>query len=267
MERVVSVLSMLAILLAAGLPAQGQGTLSPFPKQLRAASKCNITSPAKPVARSVRVTVPVPAMAPCAPARSCPGVRPAPIQPGPVPVRVDIAVRPEGCNPIRSVPVVYRDPGFVGPIISHSVGLAGAALAAPFRLLEMFAPVDSPPASMPRRCGPPPRGMNCGTPPPAFCRPVPPCPVPPARMAHALCRPQLACAPPGPSVAPLPSCARPPCCGPDLPPAIVREDPEPFCAPQSLIGGLLSLPSTLIERGRLLGDMGAETPQPTQYPR
>ncbi len=101
----------------------------------------------QPVAQSVRVTVPVaplpkPYMLPaCGQSPYCPPPAAAPPSRS-IPVRVDIAVRPEACDQRPAVPVVYRDPGFLGPIISHSIGLIGAAIAAPFRVAEMLCPLD-----------------------------------------------------------------------------------------------------------------------------
>jgi len=172
----------------------------------------------------------------------------------PMPVRVDIAVRPEACNQRRPVPVVYRDPGFLGSIISHSLGLAGATIAAPFRVAEMLLPWEASSLSQQRQCGPRPRVPNCGFQSSASPRFAPKCPVPVTQPMPS-CAPVVACAPPGPSVAPLPPCALPPPCGPFMPPALVERD-EPPCAPQSLLGGIVQLPFTLAERGRFIGDMG-----------
>lgn len=214
--------------------------------------------PAPPVARSVNVTVPLPQTTQVQIPRPCGSVAPycqpaAPPPSRPMPVRVDIAVRPESCDRRHPVPVVYRDPGFLGPIVAHSVGLVGAAIAAPFRIVEMFCPVPVQPC--PQRCCQRPAPNPCGyqQPIPAF---VPKCPVPCTQPVPP-CRPVFACAPQGPSVAPLPSCAPPQPCGPFMPPAMVQRDEEPPCAPQSLLGGLINLPSTLITRGRLVHDLGA----------
>lgn len=216
--------------------------------------------PAPPVARSVNIAVPVPqAPHPCVPrtygpgARyGCPPVATAP-PPRPMPVRVGITVHPETRGQRRPVSVVYRDPGFLGPIICHSVGLVGAAISAPFRIAEMLCPLPTQPCRP--RCSPAPQPPRCGSqrqPVPCF---VPKCPVPCTAPAPP-CGLRLACAPPGPSVAPLPPCATPQPCRPFMPPALVARGEEPPCAPQSLIGGLVNLPSRLLKRGRFVADMG-----------
>lgn len=214
----------------------------------------------QPVARTVNATVRVPS--PNKP-NSGPGVYsaqpwcapapPATASGRPLPVRVEVAVRPESCEQRRPIPVVYRDPGFMGPIIRHSVGLAGATVAAPFRVLEMLVPLDASSNVGNRRCGPP-RPQNCGYRGLSVPRFAPPCPPPVTRPAYA-CVPRVGCAPTGPSVAPLPPCGAPSSCGPYMPPAMVER--EPPCAPQSLLGGVLDLPFRLMSRGRLLGDIGS----------
>ncbi len=215
---------------------------------------------ARQVARSVRVTVPVPQ-----PPRQClpPGCRPSPMycpppvcapQPArPIPVSVDIAIRPESCDQRRPVPIVYRDPGFLGPIVRHSIGLVGATIAAPFRVAEMLCPVTAPPCPPRRPWGPPPCSINREYPRPGPCQFVPPCPTPMRRPMS--CRPLPACAPPAPSMAPFPPCFAPPTCGPNLPPALVQEYQFPQCEPQSLLSGIWNLPGQLIRNGRLTGDI------------
>lgn len=210
----------------------------------------------QPATRNVTVTVPVnPAPVPCGvplcgPVPYCPPSRAA-TPPRPMPVRVDIAVRPESCDQGRMVPVVYRDPGFLAPIIGHTVGLIGATIAAPFRVAEMLCPVG-PPACAPRRpCGPP----ACASP--------SPCP-PPLCMPPAPCRQAMACAPPGPSVAPMPPCAMPRPCDPNLPPALIAEYRFPQCEPQNLLSGICNFPARLRDRGRLTGDIGGPMHGPCQ---
>jgi hypothetical protein len=212
----------------------------------------------QPVARAVQVTVPMPQppkpyMPPrCVPPSYCPP--PAAAAPSrSMPVRVDIAVRPEACDQQRPVPVVYRDPGFLGPMISYSMGLIGATIAAPFRVAEMLVPLAGRSCPPKQPCGPPPRPQDCGYQgPPPFAAKCPP----PITQPAALCQSVFGCAPPGPSVAPLPPCAPPPACGPYMPPALVARDEEPPCAPQSLLGGLMQWPVTMLERGRIFGDLG-----------
>ncbi len=261
MVRIALMFGFLMVFLGTGIPALCQDIRGPQPPYRSGIHPCGPQLPPRPVppvARSVNVTVPLPqaprfcAPPACTPRYCCPPAGP-PAPSRPMPVRVDIAVRPEACDQRHPVPVVYRDPGFLGPIICHSVGLVGAAVSAPFRILEMLCPVPAKPC--PPRCGPAPRPGTCSYQHqnPSF---VPKCPVPCTQPAPP-CRPGLACAPPGPSVAPLPPGVSLPPCGPFMPPAMVERDEEPPCAPQGLIGGLIRLPSTLVERGRLVHDMGS----------
>lgn len=265
MVRVTFVFSLIVLVLVSSAPGFSQSAPGSYPGSFPGVRPCVPQQPIQPVARSVNVTVPVPqppkpCMPPaCVPAPYCPPPGAATAPSRPMPVRVDIAVRPEGCDQRRPVPVVYRDPGFLGPIISHSIGLIGATVAAPFRIAEMICPLDTSPCPPQRPCGPPPPPpLNCGyqSPPPQF---APKCPAP-ITQPVAPCPPVLTCAPCGPSVAPLPPCASPPPCGPFMSPAVVERDEEPPCAPQSLLGGLVQLPFTLAERGRFIGDMGRPSP-------
>jgi hypothetical protein len=214
----------------------------------------------QPVARSVQVTVPMPRPPrPCGatvclpPPMHClpPGSATAPSPP--MPVRVDIAVRPEECDQRYPVPIVYRDPGFLGPIIYHSVGLIGAAIASPFRVAEMLCPLEASACPSKQRCGPTSRPLNCCYPPPAAPQSASKCPAPITPPVS--CRPVLGCAPPGPSVAPLPSCAALPPCGPNLPPALVEEYQFSQLESQNLFSGIWNLPGSLVRSGRLAGDI------------
>ena len=113
---------------------------------------------AKAVARTVQVTVPLPRPAPpvCGPIPSlCPPVPYRPKDTRSMPVRVEVAVRPEGFEQRNPVPVVYRDPGFLGPMIRHGVGLVGATVSAPFRVAEMLVPVGCAPPAEACRPAPP----------------------------------------------------------------------------------------------------------------
>lgn len=220
----------------------------------------------QPVARSVQVTVPVPQ--PPRPYGGPPACRPspmycrpqaAPAPSPPMPVRVDIAVRPEASDQRHLVPVVYRDPGFLGPIVCHSVGLVGATIAAPFRVAEMLFPVEAPACRPKQPCGPSARPLNCGQWPPVSPPFARKCPMPLTRPACPCC-PVLACAPPGPSVAPLPPCGPPPSCGPNLPPALVEEYQFPQFEAQNLLSGILNLPGNVIRTGRFAGDVGKTSP-------
>ena len=220
----------------------------------------------QPVARSVQVTVPMPQPSRPSgppvclpPPMYCPPPKSATAPPPPLPVRVDIAVRPEECDQRYPVPVVYRDPGFLGPIIYHSVGLLGATIAAPFRVAEMFCPLEAPAYPPKQWCGPTSRPLNCGYQPPANPSFPQTCPVPFTQPVYP-CRQLFACAPPGPSVAPLPPCAAPQPCGPNLPPALVGEYQFPQFEPQNLLSGIWNLSGNLIRSGRLTGDIHKTPP-------
>ncbi len=258
----------LILLLASSVSAPCQGIPMMRPESrdnVRACAPRNTPQRLQPVARTVSATVrvPTPNRPYCGPGvfpsrPMCPPAPAAAPPSRPLPVRVEVSVRPESCEQRRPVPVVYRDPGFMGPIIRHSIGLAGATVAAPFRVLEMLVPLDASP-TLGRRCGTPPRAQACGYQRPPIPRFDPRCPPPLTRPAYA-CIPRPGCAPPGPAVAPLPPCAMPPGCGPFMPPAMVEREQEPPCAPQSLLGGVLDLPFRLLSRGRVLHDMGSMPP-------
>lgn len=265
-SAVMSCLSVLLVVSSVPALCQGIPLIRPtFPDNGRACVPQKAVQGPQPVARTVNATVRVPSPNKpyCGPGVSpsqplCAPAPPATAPVRPLPVRVEVAVRPELFEQRRQVPVVYRDPGFMGLIVRHTVGLAGATVAAPFRVLEMLIPLDAPPNAGNRRCGPP-RPQNCEYQQPAAPRFVPLCPPPVTRPAYA-CAPSVGCAPTGPSVAPLPPCSGPSGCGPYMPPAMVEQ--EPPCAPQSLLGGVLDLPFRLMSRGRVLGDMGS-----MPYPR
>ncbi len=232
---------------------------TPFPPKCAPMQPNAVSRAARPVPRTVSVTVPVPTPPPamCQPHFNgpCPTGSPYPAAPVAklMPVQVEVAVRPELCDKQNLAPVIYRDPGFFLPVISSAVSLTGAVIAAPFRLLETLIPVDVGP-----NCGPrvPPHGCSPPAPPPPVigkCGP-PPCMGPPV------------CAPVGPSVAPLPQKAVSPACGPVIPPMLVARDEEPPCAPQSLLGGILNFPSRLVHGGRFFGDMGVPPTGGQPYP-
>jgi|GEM_PF-1097315 len=225
------------------------------------AHSCTPRQQVQPVERRVQVTVPMPQPSrPCSPPACpsspiyCPPPVSATAPARPIPVRVDIAVRPEERGQQHLVPVAYGDPGFLRPIVNHSVRLLGATIAAPFRVAEMLCPLPAQ-EYPPRQCnGPTSPPPNCGyqqllT--PAY---TPMCPVPVARPAARSQR-HLTCAPPGPSVAPLPPCVAPSACDPHLPPALVEEYRFPQIEAQNLLSGILNLPLNLIRSGRLTGDM------------
>jgi hypothetical protein len=209
-------------------------------------------SAAQPEVRTVGVQLPVP----CAPSvlPPCPSgeVRYGPSRT--MPVRVEVAVKPEFPCDGRRIPVMFRDPGPLQPIISHGVGLIGATIAAPFRIAEALCPC-------PQQTCKPARALPCG--------PMPPAPPmsPVCHPAHAPCVsdphacPQpVAWAPVGPTVAPLPSASCAPRCGPNVPPRLVEEYQFPQYEAQDLLSGLWNLPGTLIRTGRVAGDIHKDAP-------
>jgi hypothetical protein len=234
--------------------AEAQGPMQ-IPQQYAASQQCSRPTSQIPVSRTVNVTVPLPTPSPATCPRPqnvpCSGVPaavcPTPPVAKPTPVRVEVSVRPEPCARPDKVPVVYRDPGFLQPIISSAVSLAGATIAAPFRLLETLVPLECARKCPPPVCRPPapPNCTACALP-----QMVPRCGPPP-------CMGPPVCAPSGPSVAPLPHRACPPACGPAIPPAMVSRNEEPPCEPASLLGGIINLPGRLVRQGRVFGDMGS----------
>jgi hypothetical protein len=234
------------------------GSRTTFPSSYQCPSPQRV----QPVAKSETVTVPVPQPPrPCAPpvcGKPPYGIPPAVPTSRSMPIRVDIAVQAEACEQRGMVPVVYRDPGFLAPIIGHAVGLIGATIAAPFRAAEMLCPIGATSCPPGRPCGPPPCLINSGCQPHAVPQFAPPCP--PARPQSVVCRPLLKCAPPGPSVAPLPPCRPMRACDVNLPPALVDEYQFPQCEPQDLLSGIWNLPGRLLNQGRLTGDMGRPAP-------
>jgi hypothetical protein len=148
---------------------------------------------------------------------------PVPAQPAPVsyPREYSAPTRQEAACGTRLVPVEFRDPGPVKPLVGHLIGATGAAVALPFRILESLCPIRCQPCPAP---APPCGQTGCsshafpvGPPVPQYSRPVAACaPV-------SACPRPLTCAPCGPEVAPLPSSASPPPCGPQIPPALLRE--------------------------------------------
>lgn len=176
-----------------------------------------------------------------------------PLSCAPVPHKVPPFCGPETVHDPKLVPLYVRDPGPVKPIIQCTVGLAGAALALPFRIAEILCPVPKKackPVNAPC-CAPnipvPPRTPSCHPmQPPAGCFPA--CP-----------RPGV-CAPGGPAVAPLPPAACAPACGPNIPPMLVEEYQFPALEPQNLLSGIWNFPGSLIRSGRFAGDIHKTSP-------
>jgi len=230
--RGIGIAIMALVLVLWELPSFAQSTL-PYrhpldvPQNMKYAPRRPV---AQPVARTVSAQVPVP----CAP----PVLPPCP--PGKVPCRM--------------VPVCFRDPGPLQPIICNSVGLVGAAVAAPFKLAEMLCPLPPKPCKPmeapscgPRHPGPPMAPACYPMPLPQFCGP------------HG-CPPPVACAPVGPAVAPLPRAFCAPPCGPNIPPRLVEEYQFPQYEAQDLLSGIWNIPGTLIRTGRLAGDIHKTSP-------
>ncbi len=251
-----------AVLVASSLPCDAAELCKPR-ITVPSVGSCAPQRQVQPVARSVTVTVPVapcpkPYMLPaCGRPPYCPAPAAAPPR-QPMPVRVDIAVHPEACTQRPPVPVVYRDPGFLRPIIGHTIGLIRATIAAPFRMAEMLCPTRVPACAPGRPYGPPPCPVNNGYPPPGVTHFGPTCPP---RMTRPVSwRAAMGCAPPGPSAAPLPPCRAPAGCSSHLPPALVKEYQFPQCEPQNLLAGIWNLPGRLLHQGRLTGDIVRPVP-------
>ncbi len=252
--RGIGIVIIALILVLGELPSSAQSTLFPqHPMGLKQKIQYAPRQPVgQPVARTVSVQVPVPCAPPVLPPCSSGEVRYGPSRT--LPVREEVAVRPEpGCDS-GLIPVAFRDPGPLQPIISNGVGLIGATLAAPFRVAEMLCP-------LPQRTCKPVRALSCGPRHPAspmspVCHPVhAPCLGGP----HACLQP-VACAPVGPAVAPLPQAFCAPPCGQNVPPRLVEEYQFPQYEAQDLLSGIWNFPGTLIRTGRLAGDIHKTSP-------
>jgi hypothetical protein len=212
-----------------------------------------------PVARTVNVRVPLPC--PPGPRTNCSrGARYGAPPPGhcgpptcvpppkPRPVQVEVRVRPDLPCESQRVPLAWRDPGPLKAIISSGFALLQATISAPFKAAEMVVPCPwkrkyRPPVQPNSQCAhqrPSYPTSMIGCPPPIACTP---------------CPPPMTGAPVGPSVAPLPQAARPPQCGPYMPPRMVRNARFPMFEPGSLVGGIVNLPFRFVGRGRLIGNL------------
>ncbi len=225
----VVVTAIMALLM--GSPCFPQGALAPHcPQGSWVQGKCASRQPVpQPPTRSVSVRIPFSCPPVAVPASPCSRVRYH--QPQTLPVRVEIGLRPESSCQTRRAPIMFRDPGPLRPVICHGVSLAGALVAAPFRLIETVFPVG------PHRL----------------------CPaVPPVPMRFPV--PNSACPPPAPSIAPFPQSVCPSVGSCLPPPMLVQEQQLPAWEPKSLIGGLCNLPLSLLTRGRWTGDWGQAVP-------
>ena len=221
------------------------------------------TQPPRSVQRTVNVNVPV--QSPLPPTYSLPrgcGIRPCPpVKPSTVPVRVNVAVTPTYPLRQKMVPVVYCSPGPIRPVVTNAVGLAGALVAAPFRVADMFLPVYCPGMYQKRQqCGPP-RAMRG---PFGYRGAAQPMCVPPLRKCAIVgpppCPPPMACAPSGASVSPLPRPLGPQPCRPHIPPRVVEDCDYPIVETRGILAGIVNLPFRLIQRGRIFGDMNRVPP-------
>jgi hypothetical protein len=253
MKRTVLCGIVVAFAVACVVPA---GTAYNIPYCGPAPKACAPPPPARiPVARTVNVRVPLPC--PPAPRPVCrPPVRcgspapaycappPCPKRPKPMPVRVEVSVRPESPCEQRLAPLVWRDPGPLKAVIGSGTALLRAAIAAPFKAAEMLVP-----CSWKRKCRPlvPPRNQ-CGIPQPCYPPNMIGCRRP---ITCAPCPPPMTRAPVGPSVAPLPPASGPAPCGPYIPPRIVRNARFPMFEPGSLAEGIVNLPFRFVGRARV----------------
>jgi hypothetical protein len=228
----------------------------PFPHYFQSVpqnAQCAPPQPAPPpVARCGKVKSPVSCRPPSLPPYPPGEVRYRPSQS--LLFRGDVAVEPgPGCN-IRSVPLRFREPGPLQPMISHGVGLIGATIAAPFRLAEILCPLPPRPCKPMRApsCGP----MHPGPPISPACYPMP---LPCLGGPHACLQP-VVCAPVGPAVAPLPPAPCAPRCGPNVPSRLMEEYQFPQYEAQDLLSGIWNFSGTLIRTGRLAGDIHKTSP-------
>jgi hypothetical protein len=242
------------VLVFPGLPSLAQWPLSPqhpqgFPQNTQCAARQPVP---QPMARSVSVKVPISCTPLALPSCSSGEARYRPSQT--LPVRLEVAVKPEtGCDS-RRIPVTFRDPGPLQPIICNGVGLVGSLLAAPFRVAEMFCP-------LPQRTCKPMSAPSCGPTYPAppmspLCHPMH---LPWFSGPHGCSRP-VVCGPVGPAIAPLPQAPCAPRCGPNVPPKLVEENQFPQFEAQNLLSGICNLPGRLIRTARFAGDAHKTSP-------
>lgn len=231
----------------------------------QAVSHCGPSVPSpqtqpRPIQSTVNVSV-VPAPLPpyCPMPRRRGYACPQPVKPLPVPVRLNVSVTPQCPEEKRMAPVVYHSPGPIKPVVQNAVGLAGAIVALPFRVADMFLPAYHPALSLEqgrqgygqgRYQGPMPFPPSS----PGIC--PPPKPWMPTVCPPPLCRIPLRSTPVGPSVAPLPGPGPPQPCQPFLPARMVEDPDEYSCLePQGILAGLINLPFRFCERARLWGDL------------
>jgi hypothetical protein len=251
---VIAVVSLCAILAASAQHAPFPG----YPYNGPTMRSCPPPAPQPaPVARTVNVRFPLPC--PPGPTNCPPGARygappgycgpPACVPPrNSQPVRVEVRVRPDLPSESKRAPLVWRDPGPLKAIIGSGFALLQATISAPFKAAEMWVPCPwkrkyrptMPPNSQCAQQRPsyPPSMIGC--PPPIACTAWPP---------------PMTAAPVGPSVAPLPPAARPPQCGPYIPPRMVRNARFPMFEPSSLVGGIVNLPFRFVQRTRAFGNL------------
>jgi hypothetical protein len=193
MMRITVFYSVLIVLLLASVPALSQGVPGCYPPPLPSVNRCLPSRTPPPIARTVRVDVPVPcAPVACGPTLPCsphPCARPvcAPPPPTqPVQVRVDVVVRPEAPRPCLPQRFCCENPPIFEPIFCQAAGLAKSLIAAPLFLGERLLG-HCVPLPMPAPCP-----MPCWRMPPPMCSPPVPCGLgrPPVKvMAPTACGP------------------------------------------------------------------------------
>ncbi len=170
---------------------------------------------------------PLPAMSPCAAPQRAPLCAPAKIRTAP----------PKSASSFpRLIPIEIRDSGPIKPIVAHTVWLAGALIAAPFRLMETVLPLGYISGYSGASAPVPPPGVACvpyGAPPRAL--PFTGAPFTQAGGGYGQ-------GPSYPMGNPSPSS---------------QENRFPQVEPQSLLGGVVQFPTTMVTQGRILGDLGS----------
>ncbi len=165
------------------------------------------------------------------------------IAPQKAPLCAPAKIRPLPPKPASSfshlLPLEIRDAGPIKPLVAHTIGLAGAVIAAPFRLLETVAPIGYV------------SGYAAGSQP--LPRSAPAC-FTNAAPLHAL-----------PSAgSPIMQTSRGYGQRQSYPTSngspSSHENAFPQMEPHTLLGGIVQFPSTMVRQGRILGDLGVSAP-------
>lgn len=170
---------------------------------------------------------------------------------GPAKVKAFKSVPPNAAPQLA--PIEIRDVGPIKPLIAYTVRLAGSIIAAPFRLVETVAPISGIVGG--------PSGKDLRPHPSVMCSPnaplVPTFPVP--RNSANQSSPYYG----------LQGGVRNPQLGSHnlLQPYPYRqnsvsseENKFPQVEPQTLLGGIVKFPATVITQGRILGDLNSQPP-------